>query len=159
MKNSFMKMAMKNSTSDVLETMFFLPVDFSDTVDVHELWNTEKDQILAAKINFRGPFSGYSVIYIPRKLAVSITVDFFGIDEKNISEDQVGETVKEIINMIIGNTFSLYDQEAVFNLGVPELVGFSGFHKGSIELEDSISVIFETLDDHLVFLVNVKIDD
>ena len=44
--------AMKNSISEVIETMFFLPVDFSDTV------NAEEIQMSVTKLDFSGPFSG-----------------------------------------------------------------------------------------------------
>jgi len=74
-----------------------------------------KDQIVAAKLNFSGPLSGYAIFCIPKKSAVSITADFMGKDEQEISNDQINGTVKEIINMIIGNTFSMYDPDVVFD--------------------------------------------
>jgi len=158
MKNSLLKMAMKNSISDVLETMFFLPLNFSDTVDVHELWDTGKDQILAAKLNFDGPLTGDCIFYIPEKLAKSITADFMGREEEGISDDQVKGTVKEIINMIAGSTFSTYDPEATFNLGIPELVSFNYYFNGLSDTGDRFYFIIDTLDNHLAFQLNVRDD-
>jgi CheY-specific phosphatase CheX len=159
MKNKDMTTAMKNSISDVLETMFFLSLDFSNGLDIHELWDTGKDQIIAAKLSFSGPLSGYAVFCIPKKSALSITADFMGKDEEEISDDQINGTVKEIINMIMGNTFSLYDAEVVFNLGVPELVGFNDFFKDLSDSEKSFSIVVETLENYLAFQMNVGIDD
>lgn len=159
MKNKDMTTAMKNSISDVLETMFFLSLDFSNDLDIHELWDTGKDQIIAAKLSFSGPLSGYAVFCIPKKSALSITADFMGKDEEEISDDQINGTVKEIINMIMGNTFSLYDPEVVFNLGVPELVGFNDFFKDLSDSEKSFSIVVETLENYLAFQMNVGIDD
>lgn len=154
MKNKDMTTAMKNSISSVLETMFFLSLDFSDDADIHELWDTEKDPIIAAKLSFSGPLSGYAVFCIPKKSALSITADFMGKDEQEISDDQINGTVKEIINMIIGNTFSMYDPDVVFDLGVPELVGFHDFIKDLSDSEKRFSVVIETLENYLAFQMN-----
>ena len=151
--------AMKNSISDVLETMFFLPVDFDDSVSLDGVWDLDKDKIIAAKLIFDGPLSGYSILYIPEKLAVSITADFMGKEEKDISSEQARGTLMEITNMITGNVFSLYDPEAVFNLGVPELVGLDDFHDGLSGSENRISIAIDTLENYLVLQMSVRIDD
>ena len=151
-----MTTAMKNSISDVLETMFFLSLDFSNDIDLLELWDTGKDPIIAAKLSFSGPLSGYAVFCIPKKSALSITADFMGKDEQEISDDQINGTVKEIINIIIGNTFSMYDPDVVFDLGVPELVGFHDFIKDLSDSEKRFSVVIETLENYLAFQMNIK---
>jgi len=150
---------MKNSISDVLETMFFLPLDFSDTVAAHELWNKGKDQILAAKLNFDGPLIADCILCIPEKLARSITADFMGREEEGISDDQVKGTVKEIINMIAGSTFSTYDPEATFNLGIPELLSFNYYFNDLSDTGDSFYFIIDTLDNHLAFQLNIRDED
>jgi CheY-specific phosphatase CheX len=155
MKNKDMTTAMKNSISDVLETMFFLSLDFSDDLDLLELWDTEKDPIIVAKLSFNGPLSGYAVFCIPKKSALSITADFMGKDEQEISDNQINETIKEIINMIIGNTFSKYDPDVVFDLGVPELVEFHDSIKGLPDSEKSFSVVIETLENYMAFQMNI----
>jgi len=145
---------MKNSISDVLETMFFLSLDFSDDIDILEQWDTGKDPVIAAKLSFSGPLSGYAVFCIPKKSALSITADFMGKDEQEISDDQINETIKEIINMIIGNTFSMYVPDVVFDLGVPELVEFHDSIKGLPDSEKSFSVVIETLENYMAFQMN-----
>jgi len=159
MKNKDMTTAMKNSISDVLETMFFLSLDFSDDIDILELWNTGKDPVIAAKLSFSGPLSGYAVFCIPKKSALSITADFMGKDEQEISDDQINDTIKEIINMIIGNTFSMYDSDVVFDLGVPELVEFHDSIKGLPDSEKSFSVVIETMENYLAFQMNITNED
>ena len=160
MKNKDMKTAMKNSISEVLETMFFLSLDFfHNDADIRELWTMGKDQIVAAKLNFSGPLSGYAIFCIPKKSALSITADFMGKDEQEISDDQINGTVKEIINMIIGNTFSMYDPYVVFDLGVPELVAFNDFLKELSDFEKRFSIVIKTLENYLAFQMNLRIDD
>ena len=107
-------------------------------------------------MNFSGPLSGYAIFCIPKKLAASITADFMGKDEEEISDDQINGTVKEIINMIIGNTFSRYDPDVVFDLGVPELVTFNDFLKEVSDSEKRFSIVIETLENYLAFQMNVK---
>ena len=151
--------AMKISISDVLETMFFLPVDFDDSVSIEESWDLDEEKIIAAKLNFDGPLNGHCIFYVPEKLAASITADFMGKEKEDISGSQVKETVKEMTNMITGNTFSLYDPESVFNLSVPELVDIDGFHKGFSNSENKIFITINTLENLLVFQLSVKIED
>jgi chemotaxis protein CheY-P-specific phosphatase CheC len=160
MKNKDMRTAMKNSISEVLETMFFLSLDFfHNDADILDLWTMGKDQILAAKLNFSGPLSGYAVFCIPKILALSITADFMGKNQEEISDDQINGTVKEIINMIIGNTFSRYDPDLVIDLGVPELVAFNDFLKELSDSEKKFSIVVETLENYLAFQMNLRIDD
>jgi CheY-specific phosphatase CheX len=151
--------AMKNSISDVLETMFFLPLDFSDSLAMEELWDLGKDNILSAKLDFGGPFDGYCVLYIPEKLAESITADFMGKKEKSICEDQVVGTVKEITNMIVGNIFSFFDPQAVFNLEIPELVSFSEYPVNLFGSENEIFLAIDTPENHLAFQMTIIFKD
>jgi chemotaxis protein CheY-P-specific phosphatase CheC len=143
--------AMKISISDVLETMFFLPLDFSDATNAQELWGDEKDQMIAAKLNFDGPFSGHAVSYIPKKLAASVTADFIGKDEKSISHEHINGTVKEIINIVVGNILSNLDPKKVFNLSVPELIGFDENRIDPAESKQEIFIGIDTLENHMAF--------
>ena len=156
MNNKALTSAMKVSIFDVLETMFFLPMDFYDSVSLDEFWDLDKDKIIAAKLNFDGPFSGHCIFYVPEELAVSVTADFMGKEKEDISDNQAKETVKEMANMITGNAFSLYDPEAVFNLGVPELVGLDGLHKDLSGSENIISIAMATPENRLLFQMSVR---
>ena len=135
--------AMKNSISEVLETMFFLPVDFSDTV------NAEEIQMSVTKLDFSGPFSGSFVLFIPEEFAVSLTANFLGKDKEKVSEDNVIETSKEVINMIAGSTFANLDDQAVFDLNIPENILFDqAVHFPGTE--DDIFVQIITLENYFV---------
>lgn len=151
--------AMKNSISNVLETMFFLPVDFDDSVSKEKLWDMDNDKVIAAKLNFSGPLNGYTIFYIPEKLAKSLTADFMGKEEKNISGDQAKGTVKEMANMITGNTFSLYDSETVFNLGIPKMLDSDKFYEDSNGSEEHIFIAIETPENNLAFQMDIQMDD
>ena len=143
MERKAMIRAMKNSISEVLETMFFLPVDFSDTV------NAEEIQMSVTKLDFSGPFSGSFVLFIPEEFAVSLTANFLGKDKEKVSEDNVIETSKEVINMIAGSTFANLDDQAVFDLNIPENILFDrAVHFPGAK--DDIFVQIITLDNYFV---------
>jgi len=71
-----------------------------------------------------------------------MTADFLGKEDHLISQDQTGDTVKEILNMVAGNTFCHLDDQSVFNLGIPEII-----HHGEVlhQADDSDQDIFITL--------------
>ena len=144
--------AMKNSISEVLETMFFLPVQFSDTVNTEDLWNPEGIQISATKLDFSGPFSGSFILFLPEEFALSLTADFLGKAKEKVSQDNVGETSKEVINMIAGTTFANLDDQAVFDLNIPENVLFDqAVHFSGTEDDFYMQII--TLDNHFILKV------
>ena len=101
---------------------------------------------MAGRLNFSGPFSGYFLFFIPRELARSLTADFLGEDPKKISQDHLSATVREIINMITGSTFSYFDDQAVFNLGIPELLPADMAECDDSRLDQEIFVAVKTED-------------
>lgn len=156
MKKESLITAMKNSISNVLETMFFLPLVFSDDVHKKDCWSGKTDQITAARLDFDGPFSGYCVFYIPRKFAVSMTANFMGRDAEGLSDAQITGTVMEITNMIAGNTFSFYDEEAVFNLNFPELLRSDVFQEFFADSDNEIFIAIDSLENRLAFQIAVN---
>ena len=141
--------AMKNSISEVLETMFFLPLEFPDGVNPEEIWGSQKEVLVVGKLTFSGPFAGDLFFFIPRNLAVSLTGSFLGVDEESIFQDHVTETVKEITNMIAGSTFGNYDDQAVFDLGIPEMTNFDEAKGQGADSGKEIFIPVDTLDDRL----------
>lgn len=148
--------AVKASISEVLETMFFLPVEFPVEVGYEKLWGAQKKESLVAKLIFNGYFVGELIFFIPRDLAVSLTDSFLGEDESAVSEDHVNETVKEIINMIAGSAFGNYDDKVMFDLGIPEIVNFDEATKQRPDSEEAIFIPIHTLDNRLALKVVLK---
>ena len=141
--------AMKSSISEVLEKMFYLPLDLSESKDEKEFPDLKTDKIIISRLKFSGPFSGYFLLYIPRELAESLTTNFMGIDEDNISQDYVTSTVKEIINMITGNAFRNFDDQAIFNLEIPELIKFDDIIRKNSKSEEEIFINIKTMESRM----------
>jgi len=146
MKKEALITAMKNSISEVLETMFFLPLDFPGS-DMWDLSNLDKEDTMVSRLSFTGPFDGYFIFFIPKEPASSLTADFLGKDIESISRDHVTDTVKETLNMLAGNTFRNYDDLAVFDLGFPELIDLDDI-RGDDSGEE-VLITINTLDNHL----------
>jgi CheY-specific phosphatase CheX len=124
MDKETLKTAMTASISEVLEKMFFIPLEMPEGVGLDHLQNKEAQDQVAIRLSFSGPFAGHFVFFVPVKLASSMSADFLGVDEAEVSETHRIDMVKEIGNMIAGNTFSHLDSQAVFDLGIPEPIPF-----------------------------------
>lgn len=141
--------AMKTSISEVLEKMFFLPLDFSEAGSPGDLWEAGEQEVLAIRLAFEGPFSGHFLFFIPWMLGTTLAADFMGIDAEGVSTEHVEQTAKEIVNMIAGSTFSALDDEAVFDLGIPEPVPANEAWQGKDGSQDPVFLGVELIDGRL----------
>lgn len=114
--------AAKTSISEVLETMFFLPIDHTDIVEASVLSGVIKDDMELVEVGFSGMFSGTFLLVIPDELALFLTASFLGSIEEKVLPEHVTETKKEMANMICGNTFTHFNNQVEFDLGIPEIV-------------------------------------
>lgn len=122
MDKEIMMEMMKQAISDVLETMFFQPVQISSKNGTLQEWFSDKQSLLGAILTFSGPFAGSIYIVIPVKLVKEITANFLGIEKEEVNENQKSDSVKEALNIIGGHMFSLFDKEGATSLGIPELI-------------------------------------
>ncbi|MBN1930358.1 MAG: chemotaxis protein CheX [Desulfobacterales bacterium] len=118
-----LKTAMKASIFDVFETMFFMPLEFDEFGTFKDFFRSVgKDHILTCKLNFKSDFSGCFLLHIPENLLLRITENFLGINRHEINKNHLNGTIKEITNMIAGNTFSNFNEQSVFQLGLPKII-------------------------------------
>jgi CheY-specific phosphatase CheX len=118
-----LKTAMTTSISEVLETMFFMTIEPSEV----DKWADSVDDVsgvkhLASRIEFSGPLSGFFVLAIPESILAEMAEMFMGVEPAEVNETHCTGIISEAINMIAGNAFSKLDDQAVFNLGIPQLV-------------------------------------
>lgn len=144
-----LKTAMATSISDVLETMFFMFLDFGDNASIESDVVGDSDKVLACKINFKGEFSGHFIFLVPENILLEMTENFMGLDGGDISKDEIEGTIKEAINMLAGATLSSFDSSLVFNLSIPELVDANDAAASVKETEDEIVVVTNTAEGHI----------
>lgn len=140
-----MAASMKASISEVLERMFFLPIDIMDGEEkrASDHWNNQK--AITVSVAFEGSPSGTFLLTVPHDLATTITADFLGVLPESLSTEQVLGTVKEMINMLAGNALSTYDPEYAFNLRIPEVISCANGNISSVS-DESIEITIETMD-------------
>jgi CheY-specific phosphatase CheX len=150
MEKQSLMASMKASISEVMETMFFLPLEFEDGGDMNEIIRSAEGGAVACKLAFSGPFSGLSCLLIPVKVAQGLTANFLGEDTDRVTEEQMAGTVKEILNMITGKAFSLYDNRTVFKLGIPEIMPPEGWAQLlTNDVKEAINLCVNTADGDL----------
>lgn len=140
-----MTASMKASISEVLEQMFFLPIDIMDREAKRASGNWNNQKAITVSMDFEGSPSGTFLLTVPHDLATSITADFLGTLPESLSTEQVIGTVKEMINMLAGNALSTYDPESAFNLRIPEAVSGTNRDHG-LTSDESMEVFIETMD-------------
>jgi CheY-specific phosphatase CheX len=118
-----LKAAMTTSISEVLETMFFMTIEATEDTEWTDLTDTScGEKLFASKIDFMGPLSGSFFLMVPESILSTMTEMFMGMEAGEVTETHLSGTISEAINIIAGNTFSKLDDQAVFNLEIPEFV-------------------------------------
>jgi CheY-specific phosphatase CheX len=122
MEKNHLLEAMKISISEVLETMFFLPIDRTEIVEIDTFHSALNENLELVEVEFAGIFSGSILLLIPDDLALFLTASFLGSIEEKVLPTHIDETKKEIVNMIAGNTLANFNDQVVFDLGIPDIV-------------------------------------
>jgi hypothetical protein len=120
-RKSLMKV-MRAAISDVLETMFFVTVEFAESTCTLKEWFSDKQLLFGATISFSGPSSGLLWLVAPVSALNEITANFLGRGKDEICDEEKRDTVKEALNMIGGHGFSLLGRKDTFALGIPSLI-------------------------------------
>ena len=111
-----LQLVLQQSVEDVLEKMFFIR-SLGDAEEGPGLAEGE----VAAHLAFDGEPSGSLTLRVTRAAARSISADFLGTEEEDLSPQQVGEVVCELANMICGSVLSRIESAVTFRLAQPEL--------------------------------------
>ena len=124
------------AVSQVFEKMFFLFVEEQEEETGGEAARREESAPLSASpprwvwgdIGFKGAASGRIQLALPYRLALTLAVNFMGLEEESVSEAELLDVVRELNNMISGNLFSLLNKKAKYALTRPkaELISDEG---------------------------------
>lgn len=149
MTQATLMQAMKDSISNVLETMFFLMVQINNGNGTLKEWFSQGQALLGATLSFDGPVAGYFYFLIPVDMADDITGNFLGLSPQEINEEQRKDTVKEALNMIGGGVLSLFDPKTPFKLGIPEIIAKSRIAHNKLQDLPGDFILIETVDNRL----------
>jgi len=110
-----LRLALAQSLDDVLEKMFFVR-------SLGELPQPAAGPAVTAHLAFEGDPSGSLTLRVTAAAARSVAADFLGEEECELSEQQVGEVVCELANMICGSVLSRVECSTRFRLSAPQLL-------------------------------------
>ncbi len=114
--------ATMTSISEVMETMFFLPVEFGEETTFIQTGMDKNKPNMACQLNFSGDFSGHSTLVIPQNFLAEITESFMGESQKDLTTEHFEGTLTEILNMVCGNALSKIDSKKPFELDIPKVI-------------------------------------
>lgn len=145
--------AMTTSISEVLETMCFMSLNLPADKTCDDFFKEASGKVFGCEIGFSGKVNGKMQIFMPDRLIRTVTENFMGQDPDSIEESLLEGTLKEVINMAAGNTFSIYDSNEVFNLSIPEMIeGSAPVKTGGEEL----SLYIETMDGNMAAIMTYE---
>ncbi len=122
MKKTLMK-AMMTSISEVMETMFFLPVDFEEEESTLDQSGVGKSSpLLASQLKFKGDVSGSLSIFVPTELVGEMAENFMGESQDQLTDEHLTGTLTEMLNMVCGNALSKTESNVPYELDIPEVI-------------------------------------
>lgn len=142
-----------NSIFEVMETMFYFTVEEkktvdSDLLDLLDLFDLAS--LKACRITFSGTYSGAISLLIPLNVLTTMTENFLGEEEEDLSDEHTDGTLKEALNMIAGNALTKVDKKSYMGLGIPELIA-----PDTLKPDNNNAVVFNTSDGIMASVVQV----
>ena len=120
MRKTLMK-AMMTSISEVMETMFFLPVEFEGESTLSDC-GLSKEKKIVCQLTFTGDASGSLTIVAPENLVAEMAENFMGEAKGLLTDEHFSGTLTEMLNMVCGNALSKTKSKEPFELGIPEVI-------------------------------------
>lgn len=104
---------------DILEKLAFI---FSFPEEERE--SIDYDSAVAARVSFRGPFTGTLVMVVSDQILPELAGNMLGLDDGEVSTlDQQHDALKELINVICGNLLpAVAGKQSIFNVDAPEII-------------------------------------
>lgn len=148
-----LKSKMTTSISEVLETMFYMSLEFEEQTDINSSGLLDASNIRVCKLVFSGNMSGHFILITPESLLLTMAEDFMGESRENILKEHTDGIIKEVINMVAGNMFAALDDRVEFKLGIPEMVEDTSIINSLREKEPEGLVLAESFDGYLAFVI------
>ncbi|HWC98208.1 MAG TPA: chemotaxis protein CheX [Candidatus Sulfopaludibacter sp.] len=146
---------LQQSIEEVLEKMFFirsLAALGDNTVE-------SQDGVMV-RLAFGGEAAGSLRMRVTAAMARSISADFLGLEESELTGNQVGEVICELANMICGSFLSRVACTAAFRIGAPQLIEDIEFsNPASQESGSAASHSVDTGEGSLTVWVNTEIPE
>ncbi|MCU0596221.1 MAG: chemotaxis protein CheX [Desulfobacterota bacterium] len=140
---------LKEAISRVMETMFFMPVQFGDGTHSLGEWFSREPTVREALIDFQGARSGRGFLLVPVQGLKEMAANFLGLREAEVDEEQMQDTLREAVNMMMGQMLSLWDRKGGCALGIPRFTGERILREVQAQNNPAVLFLFETEKTHL----------
>ena len=114
--------AMMTSISEVMETMFYLPVEFDEKPGTIQSTMDANKPNMACQLRFSGDVSGHFILLVPKVFLTQMTENFMGESREALEDEHLSGTLTEMLNMICGNALSKIDSKKPFDLDIPKVI-------------------------------------
>nr|WP_320014374.1 chemotaxis protein CheX [uncultured Desulfobacter sp.] len=149
MKKVLMK-AMTTSISEVMETMFFMPVEIGPETVLNNS-GIDLDNALACRLNFTGDVSGSVYVLSPEPLVAELASNFLGESKDELTWEQQFGTLSEMLNIVCGNALKNVKCRLPYKLGIPEKIA-------STDLNGTAKcTLIETMDSKVAILLSIRV--
>jgi len=119
---------LQNAVTDVLESMCFLSL-----LDQDAAATAAETPSVARRLDFRGSFSGSFGLRAPLETASIFAGNLLGQDHEELTEQEIGDSVGEIANMICGSFLCRLETKQPFDLTTPVVDATSEAGEGSMQ--------------------------
>ena len=148
-------MNLKVAISNVMETMFFEPVQIIEKNTTLQEWFSDGESLIGATLGFSGALKGLFYLLVPLTATDEIVGNFLGLCREEIDYNQREDSVKEALNMIGGSSFSLFDKNGEFKLAIPKLMSKEKCTYDQLGHIKGDTVFIESMDNRLAAVVEI----
>lgn len=134
---------LESVVSEIFETMYFLFFDQGREVEPHEVGLVPSGELVSI-IYFTGRCEGELIMAFSKGLAKTITSNLLGLEDGEVGDPQITDTIKETTNVTLGNILPKMDKREVFTLSMPQIVHQNQFIPFSIGSKREKAMQFKT---------------
>lgn len=116
MESSGLEQSLSESAAEVLESMFF-----ASPMETAGLDESAPPPSISAQLSFKGARRGRFGVRVSEDAAKTLAASFLGDDNEAITDEQSGEVLCEMANMLCGSVLSRMAEGARFELSQPLL--------------------------------------
>jgi CheY-specific phosphatase CheX len=123
-----LQLFLEQSVEEVLEKMFFIR-SLGEGLDAA----CPAREAVTVFVAFDGAATGCLLLRLTRDAARSISADFLGTEDDELTGQQVGEVICELGNMICGSVLSRVDPTGAFRISPPQQIASAQFSGDPVE--------------------------
>ena len=144
--------AMTNSISEVMETMFFMPVEIGPETILKDS-GIDRNNALACRLKFTGDICANIDIISPEPLVAELASNFLGQSKNELTLEEQFGTLSEMLNIICGNALKNVKCKLPYKLDIPEKITSSDLN-GTTEC-----TLIETMDSKMAILLSIRVSE